>query len=137
MSFEVTEGENPLRIRPSLEYLWEQVRAEGTVHRAVAQNTSPSDGLTDFRLINMRATGTETFHGIGPGLEFEYDVSRRDNKVLSVFLGGRAYYLVGSRDYDFTATGPDADPGESAFFAVRRDPWNFRVGVGVRIRFEQ
>jgi hypothetical protein len=129
-------GERTWRVKPSFEYLWEEVKAEGVVNRAVLledpQVTRPT-GLESYRLISLNAEHTEDFHAIGPGLEIETDLSRRDRLVASVFLSGRAYFFMGSRDFDMIARNAE---GETATFHVDRDPVSYRAGVGIRLRFE-
>ena len=134
LSFEVDAMERTFRIKPSFEYVWERVSAEGTVHRAVLQIPNPT-GLDGFRLVDLGQKEARGFHGIGPGLEIETDLSRKDDdKVLSVFASGSAYYFIGGRDFSFGSTNA---LGESAEFRVNRGAWSWRVGFGVRIRFEQ
>ena len=141
LAFAFDAMDRRIRVKPSFEYLWEQVTGRGVVHRAVLENPRPPTGtpprvtIDDFRLINLNREETRDFHGIGPGLEIEMDVSRKDtDTVVSVFAAGSAYHWVGGRDFGFRKTN---DLGESADFRVNRDPWSWRLGVGVRIRFEQ
>jgi hypothetical protein len=133
MSLTTRVAERTLRIKPSFEYFWQQVRAGGSVHRAVLENPDPSD-LDDFRLVSLSETEVRSFHAIGPGLELETDVSRKKSMVATVFLSGTAMYFVGERKIELNQTNA---LGESAFFSIERKPWSWRVGVGVRVRFEQ
>jgi hypothetical protein len=129
------KGERTFRVKPSFEYLWEEVNAKGVVNRAVLlQSGVPPTGLESYRLISLSAEETEAFHAIGPGLEIETDLSRKDRFVASVFVSGRAYFFLGSRDFDMIATNEE---GERAVFHVDRDPVSYRMGIGVRLRFEQ
>jgi len=106
------------------------------VQRAVLlESRPPTDptGLESYRLISLAADETEDFHAIGPGLEIETDLSRKDRFVASVFVSGRAFFFVGGTDFDMVATN---EFGETARFTVDRDPISYRAGVGIRLRFE-
>jgi hypothetical protein len=125
------------RVKPSFRYLRDEVEAEGVVQRAVLlmpgiAQINPKT-LDDFRLITLSASDTRAFDSIGPGLEIDTDLSRNGRVVASVFVAGAVYFLVGDRAFDFTATNPE---GEYARFRVERDPFSYRFGIGVRLRFE-
>ena len=76
-----------------------------------------------------------TQDGLGPGLELEIDAGRMGHMGFSVFIGGQAYRLLGSRDTRFTGSFTDATSTETATFSVEIDPWLVRGGVGLRVRW--
>jgi hypothetical protein len=135
--FELELGGRTVRLKPSLQYLWEEIEADGVVQRAVLlQNPVmvPPTGLGDFRLITLRSSETQAFHALGPALELEFDLTRKGSWVMSVFAGGGADFFLGDREMEWTASNP---MGESATFSVERDAISYRGGIGLRIRLEQ
>ena len=124
-----------LRIKPSFEYMREEITVHGIVSRAVA--TEPIvRGIDDTRLISLKAQKTEVYHGIGPGIELEADAARGGDFVWSVFMGGQAWYTLGDRDVQMVADDlPDPGYGENATFEYEKEEWAFHVGVGIRVRW--
>ena len=132
------------RVRPSIEYLREEVEVEGAVRRAVcnepeggiactaAGTEKGGGGVDDFREIDLRKTRTKDFHGIGPGLELETDIGRIGSIVPSIFIGGQAYRFLGSRKISFSTSN---EFGETLSASFEKDPWAYRVGVGVSLRW--
>jgi len=120
------------RIKPSFEYLREEVEVEGQVSRAMALSMEPT---TDYRLIQMSGRGSHTYHGIGPGLELEMDTRRAGPLMLTLFLSGQAYRLLGDREIVFSSSYSDAIGTESATWTFEPDPWAFRGSVGLRFRW--
>jgi len=134
-----------LRVRTSIEYLREQVEIQGAVRRAVCiipprpQETcgargvnNGGGGLADFRKVDLRRTVTKDFHGIGPGLEFETDVGRIGSIVPAVSIGGQAFRFLGRRKISFSTSN---EFGETLRASFEKDPWAYRVGVGIRLRW--
>jgi hypothetical protein len=126
-----------LRIKPSFEYLREEIDLIGTVRRAVKlaeRSTPPPTELkpSEFRLLALEFTAKKTLHGLGPGLEIEADTANIGPFLLSVFLMGRGYYLQGNHDFSFTEIN---EFGETATWTAELDPWTWRSGVGVRFRW--
>jgi len=135
-----------LRIKPSFEYMWQEQKLIGIGHRAVKleEDFDDSDDATfdDFRLVALDRTETEDQHGLGIGLEIEMDSGRLGPFMLSPFIWGRGYRVVGDIDYTFTVVNEDPDgmdPGtgerESVTYEFEFEPWVWRAGIGVRFRF--
>jgi hypothetical protein len=132
------------RVRPSFEYLREEIEVEGAVRRAVCAVPNAvmgcgakairfgGGGVDDFREIDLRGSETKDFHGIGPGLELETDVGRIGPIVPSIFIGGQAYRFLGSRKISFSTSN---EFGETLSASFKKDPWAYRVGVGVSLRW--
>jgi len=120
------------RIKPSFEYLREEIEVKGQVSRAMALSTGPT---TDYRLIEMSGRDSKTYHGIGPGLELEMDTRRAGPFMLTLFLSGQAYHLLGDREIAFSSSYSDAIGTESATWTFEPDPWAFRGSVGLRFRW--
>jgi hypothetical protein len=122
-----------VRIKPSFEYIREEIEYLAVARRAV-QLRRPSGGadLSGFRLLSLNDTTTETYDGIGPGLELEVDAARLGPFVSSVYVMGRGYYLYGDLDIVLAQTN---EFGESAVWTATLERWAWRAGVGFRLRW--
>ncbi len=135
-----------LRIKPSFEYLFQEVELLGTVHRAVKLQERPAgqvqfNTLNDFRLIDLHDDKKVQYHGYGPGLELEVDTARLGSFMTSVYLMGRGYYFFGNLEETLSATSSDpngcnATACESASWTFELDRWAWRSGVGFRVRWQ-
>jgi len=123
------------RVKPSFRYMRDEVEVDGVVQRALLKEAGahPNAVPDDFATISLNASDTFAFNSIGPAVEIDTDLSRKGRMVASVFVAGAVYFLIGDRDFAFRATNPD---GESADFRVERDSVSYRLGIGVRLRFE-
>jgi len=134
------------RVRTSVEYLREVIEVEGAVRRAVcnvrnnaspatkcgAQGSNRGGGVDDFRVINLRRSESQDFHGIGPGLEVETDVGRAGPIVPSIHIGAQAFRFLGNRKVSFSTSN---EYGETASASFEKDAWAYGVGVGLRLRW--
>ncbi len=118
-----------IRIKPSVEYLLEQIDVRGRVHRARVNDPA----IPSYDLFAITGIETEYFHGIGPGLEIEADISRAGPFVVALLASGGAYYVLGDRYVGFSAV--DATATENATFEYRKHPWSYRAHVGFRFRW--
>jgi hypothetical protein len=118
-----------LRIKPSIEYLLQEIEVGGRVHAA----TSDDPTIPSFNLFVIRGNEKQYFHGLGPGLEVEADVARTGPLMLALLASGSAYRVIGDRDVEFSST--DATGAESATFRYRQDAWSYRAHVGLRFRW--
>jgi hypothetical protein len=121
----------PIRIKPSLEYLVEEVQVSGLVHRAKIDNSDPNN--LSFDLFSISGAEEKFFHSIGPGLEIEADITRKGPLLLALTASGGAYHILGNRDVEFSST--DATGTESATWSYRKGPWTYRFDVGMRFRW--
>jgi hypothetical protein len=139
-----------LRIKPSVEYLREEIDLTGSVVRGARIDT----GIQQFPPfipqrpslfipIELNGNTTEEFHGIGPGLEIEMDTRRAGPFMLSLFVSGQAYKILGDTEVKFseeqTLTYPQLTPTPqtvSADWSFEKDPWGYRAGVGLRFRWQ-
>ena len=155
--------ERRLRVRPSVEWMRQEMQVSGVMNKAFQADTGqqqgldpglPGGGLTPLlnavylQPITLRARDTHVYHGIGPGLEVEMDAARAGPVVLSLFLGGTAYRMLGDLDVHLQAngvvpaqTGPQGqvftatDQPISADFDFNIHSWAYRGGVGMRFRW--
>jgi hypothetical protein len=134
VAFTVEAWERRLRIKPSVEYMQEKIEVTGVVHRA--EDTNPDDPSTVAdRFIEMQGSGKKTYRGIGPGLEVELDTARAGPFMLTIFLNGAAYKILGDREISFTDSFTDEHGTETAAWSFEKDPWSYRAGVGLRFRW--
>jgi hypothetical protein len=120
-----------LRVKPSFEYMYEEVDLIGTVHRAVKVN-DPARTFNDFRQLALTADSRETLHGLGGGLEIEADAGRLGPVMMSIFVLGRGYRFTGNLNHTLQATN---EFGETATWHFELDPWTYRGAVGARFRW--
>jgi hypothetical protein len=134
VAFTLEPWERRLRIKPSVEYLREDIEVTGVVHRAVAIEDNPTAGEfpDNFRLIEFSGGEKRTFHGIGPGLEVELDTLRAGPFVMTVYVASQAYAFLGDLEVELSDTNED---GESATWSFEKNRWGFRAGVGLRFRW--
>jgi hypothetical protein len=136
VAFTVDAWERRLRIKPSVEYLREEIAVSGVVNRAV-QIRSDADQKNvvfpdDFRLIELRGSEKRVFHGVGPGLELELDTARAGPLMLAVYVAGQAYAFLGDLEIEFSDTN---EYEEAATWSAEKNRWGFRAGVGLRFRW--
>jgi hypothetical protein len=129
-TFEVKE--RAIRIKPSVEYLREELEISGLVRRAVAPPSGNSPNLSDFRAITLATDATRVYHGIGPGIDLELDTRRTGPFVLSVFLSAKAWNFPDNTEKTFTSVN---EYGEQAVFSVLKNDWAFAGALGLRFRW--
>lgn len=149
VAFTVTPFRRTLRIKPSFEYLRQEIEFTGLANRAIqirGDNFVRPDGLEDFRLLSFSAQETQIQHGIGGGLELEVDTQPLGPFLLSVFANAHAYHILGDLDVtlcsDQNQIGPSFSPDACETGVGERVTWRFepedfawRGGVGLRFRF--
>jgi hypothetical protein len=140
------------RIKPSAEYLREEVEVTGVVSGATIDDPGvlarpngnpPIPGRPPtFNFFNGSGSERQVFHGIGPGLEAEVDVARNGPLIVSVLVSGGAYRILGDRTVEFSAplvqTGSGStivSPPHTATWKYKKDPWSYRAHVGIRLRW--
>src|SRR5262249_54096498 len=126
VAFTMTLFDRTIRLKPSFEYLREEVDLIASVRRAV-KIQDPTQDLSGFRLIELKSSDEETLHGLGGGLELETDAGRLGPLVLSLFLNGRGYHFLGNLHHTLTDTN---ERGETASWYYDFDPWAWRAGAG-------
>jgi len=148
VAFPVQFEERQLRIKPSIGWINYKVDGKGKVVQA---QCNPPDQCVDtilfppfvtpgfLRDITLDANGSQSFNGIGPGLDVEMDVGRYGPLGVSLFAGARAYHIVGDRSFAFgTEETFDDELGNdraTAEFSVEVDPWMYRANVGIRFQW--
>lgn len=121
-----------LRIKPSFEYLRQEVDLIGAVHRAVGLAEPSGLSLANFRLLTLTRVEKQVQEGFGGGLELEVDTARLGPFQTSVYAMGRVVRFVGDLEETLTATN---EYGETASWHFDPEKTLWRTGVGFRLRW--
>lgn len=149
LAFPLQFGKRQLRIKPSVSWIHYKVKTSGLVVNGACDPTSrcttsepfgPGFPLAGFlRETILTASSSKRFNGIGPGLDLELDTGQYGPLGVSLFLGVRAYAILGDLSIPFGAAldfddqlGTDQAVGR---FEVEVDPWVFRTHVGIRFQW--
>ena len=148
IAFTIDIGTRRLRIKPSVEYIHEQIDFTGKIIRAVNTDTgiTAQQGITAkpavFFGVTLEKDEKQDFQGLGPGLELELDTARVGPFMLSIFTNGRGMKVLGDRKVEWsdstTVTNPAMVPNTTTFDAnweFEKKPWIFGGGVGIRFRW--
>jgi hypothetical protein len=151
--------ERRLRVRPSVEWMRQEIRVSGVLNKtfqtdtgetAAQQPGDPTTGPTTQQFpadfldpITIRSQDTQFFNGIGPGLELEMDAARAGPVMLSLFLSGQAYKMLGDLSVHLEgqsvvpAQAPytDEDQSVNAGFDFHLHSWAYHGGLGLRFRW--
>ena len=143
------------RIKPSVGWIRFQIEAKGHVSDAECRSVPgnpptncnpltmpppPSATPGQLRSIQLRDKDTNTYDGIGGGLDVEMDVFRIGPIGSSLFIGAHAFKILGEREIEFGDSLTFADSGQpglgaataEARFRVDVDPVVYRLGLGLR-----
>lgn len=136
-----------LRIKPSFSWINYELEASAFVSDANCPTNRCTDTTSVFgifrpglmRETTLSAGSTSRFNGIGPGVDLEMDVARAGPLATSLFMGARAYYILGERKIQFSASesfddaiGMDTAVGE---FEVEVQEWMYRAHLGIRFQW--
>jgi hypothetical protein len=143
VAFPVQVGKRPLRIKPSFGWINYKVEVDGLVVDAACGDPGsvpPSLSCNDFlREMILAANDSQRFNGIGPGLDVEMDTGRYGPLGVSLFMGARAYAILGDRTISFSTEETFVDQLGTdravAQFEVEVDPWIYRAHVGIRFHW--
>ena len=115
-----------VRGRMAIEYTGEQIFTQATIVQVEEFLDVDGDVLLVQRL---SSSSGQTYHSIGPAMEFEWVV--KDTGLFGISLYTQLRYLiaVGDRDIEFR------DPSETLDVRYERPGSRFRGGFGVRIGF--
>ncbi len=153
VSFPFRFGERQLRFKPQAAWLSYKVDVDGLVVNAECEpdfrctDTTNTLGFMFDGFLrqpeSLSASDSRRYHGIGPGFDLEVDTGRFGPIGSALFLGGRAYRILGDRTISFgdSATFNDiiCDPNcpdmAVARFKTKVDPWMWRAHVGIRLQW--
>lgn len=136
VAFTFNPYDRRLRLKTSVEYIREEITLTGLVNRVVTVQAGLA-GDTGMRFIELRASETKVFHGVGPGIELELDTRRAGPFMLSVFVNTSAYAMLGDREIRISANNEDpaGNPDETAEWWMRKNSWSIRGALGLRFRW--
>jgi len=156
IAFTIDAWGRRMRIKPSFEYLREEIEVNGVVNRAIQTDTgttgTPANNDPDlpvvpaknseFLFVELRGSKTQAFHGIGPGLEFEVDIARGGPFMLTMFFSGQAYRTLGDTKVEIVSQQTYSDPALTpdpqtlnAAWTFEKTPWIYRGSMGLRFRW--
>jgi len=139
-----------MRLKPSVGWIRYQIDVNAIVSDGAcytpppylqgAEETTCNSATSFQRSISLLASGSETFDGIGPGLDIEMDTGRFGPLGTSLYLGARAFKILGSRSIELNDAATFDDPVGSGDEAVGKwslevNDWMYRVGVGIRFQW--
>jgi len=137
VAFPARLGKRQLLIKPSVAWINYGLEAEGLVVDAICNPPNRCLVLgNSLRETTLTASGSQRFNGIGPGLDIEVNTGRYGPLGVSLFMGARAYAIVGDRSFSFETEETFDDPigmdRAVGRFEVEVAPWMFRGHVGIR-----
>ncbi len=154
VAFPVQAWGRQIRFKPSVAWLNYEVDAAGRVVDAECLPVQDPDrfpngtsGCVDIgndqtaflRETSLTASDSQRFNGVGPALDVEVDTGRFGPIGTSLFLGARAYRVLGDRDFRFGASESFDDvfgtDTAAAAFEVEVAPWLYRAHVGLRLHW--
>ena len=131
IAFTFEAFERTIRVKPSVEYIREELTVTGLVNRAVRLE-SPGTSIDSYRLIELSDSQTKVYQGVGPGIEFETDAGQAGPFMLSVYLAGQGYSFLGDLDVHLVDTN---EYGEFAEWDFTKQRWGWAARVGLRFRW--
>jgi hypothetical protein len=144
------------RVRPSFEWFREEVEVSGVVSNVYQTDSGrnytaqpdphPDNSGTiyfddlpridpEFFVVAMEGSEEKAYHGIGPGLELEMDAARAGPVMLTLFVSGKAYKMLGDLEVEFSEETADEWGTHTAAWSFEKNPWSYQGNVGVRFRW--
>jgi len=120
-----------IRVKPSFEYLTQEIEVSGLIKRATAIIDRPRD-FDDLRLIILKASKMKRYHGMGAGMELEMDTRRSGPLLVSMFANVRVYRFMGDLKVNLKAKNSF---DEEAKFRFELKRYTYRTAIGIRFRF--
>ncbi len=128
--------ERRFHVRPSFEWIRQRDRVKAIFGFGEKFPLVGNDDECPCRTVSASGEKTETYHGIGPGLEISVDAGRFHSIVATVFAGGQAYFNL-NRTIEINATGTfdDNSSTQTLRATYERDLVDYRVAWGVRFHW--
>ena len=147
VSFDVIFRDRLVRLRPGVGWIRWGVIAEGKVLAAYKDDPDPLGSVVlpppsfgqNFRLVQLAGRGAGFFNGVGPTLEVEMELQSEGSFRPSLYLTGGAFRTLGNNELSFSSETSVSDAlgeGEySATWKLQAQDWNYRMGLGFRVRW--
>jgi hypothetical protein len=133
IAFTAPVGDRALWIKPGVVYQRETIEVTTIVSAAESINDNL---LCPCRVAVFKQRESDDSDMLGAALELEFDAARAGDFVVTLFLSGEGYKLLGNREIriDGASAFDDGKPLEvrSSF---ERDPWSYAAGIGMRVRW--
>ena len=148
LSFPFELFDRSIRIKPNISWLRYETDFKGFVSDAECVNpalfgkTDCNAPLSSVRTLSLKAQTSQVYHAIGPGLDIEMDTTVFDGIGSSIFLGFRAYRVLGNHEevrFEVSETFDDEiGTGDvaNARFTTEVDEWIYRLIVGFRVELQ-
>lgn len=137
VAFTIDTQDRRFRIKPSIEYTRREIEVLGGATRVVQlPGTPPSITVLDETTVRVETIDLKrkrTLHGVGPGLEVEFDVRRTGPTILTLFAGASAYYFIGDLEDDLVGI---SSVDETLRLHFEYDRWTYRANIGFRFRWQ-
>lgn len=142
VAFSLAVGERNIRIKPSIEWLWQEDKLTSLFSLAEGAGANP-DFCSPCRTVFIDSSRTHGFHSLGPGLELELEAARIQDFMFSIFLGTQAYRVLGNnrvKSQDIGVWMTDGQPSIGRADTVlnteyERERWHYRFLVGLRLHW--
>jgi hypothetical protein len=131
LAFTLEAWDRAIRIKPSVEYMRQEVSVSGLVRRAVAL-APVHQSVDDFREITLMTQGTQIYHFLGPGLEVDLDAARIGPMTVSPYFALKAWAILDNSKF-FQDDSNQWD--ETAAFTYLPNKWAFGATIGLRLRW--
>lgn len=141
LEFEVFD--RTLHLRPSLEWMYRRDTIQAILGAGEAEALDVNGNCAPCRILYIDAQQEKGYHSLGLGLDAALDGGRAGDFLVRFFASGRAYHILGDRKTAFSPEGTwertdgmptnRADPTTEINARYEREPFHFRVGVGVRL----
>lgn len=131
------------RLRPSVGWTRFEIEVTGNVSDAECQQgggVCNESGGGFLRGTTLTSGTTESYDGVGPGLELEMDTGRLGPLGASLVLGVRGYKILGDTEIEFTAPVVVRDDAAGrdeydARFRFEVEEWVYGARVGLRFHW--
>ncbi|MCR9094244.1 MAG: hypothetical protein NXI30_08505 [bacterium] len=127
------------RLKPSVVYSRLPFDVYGVLRRAVRLNTNVGSARTydnTYRSIEISGKQREIYHGAGAAFEVEYEAGDHLGPFAwSIYIKGQGTRIFGDLETNLSAANPEY-PEEQATWTYKHDRWFYRLGTGVRVRFD-
>lgn len=138
-----------MRVKPGIGWFRYEVKADGLFSTVQCLNPPPIPPFSvpttcnapnsTVREIQLSSGTKESFDGIGPRIDLELDTGRFGPVGSSLFVGARAYRILGERKVTFEAsqTFDDAIGNDTAAarWTFEVNPWMYRAELGMRFHW--
>jgi hypothetical protein len=126
VDFTLPFDQNQFHVAPGIDYYGHSIASSGEFER-----TSSASGQADFDEQVSVVGNSDVFHGLGPSLHLSVDVYERGPMRFSMFLEGRAIWLLTDQDLNVSAR-----RGADTFsFVSETDDLLVQAAGGVRIQW--